>query len=382
MSDQLPEATRGDPSEKIGVAIVGCGWVAAFAHLPNIRRSRRCRLVAMVDRSEERLAFLSTKFPRTYVTSKVEDVFHDRSVEAIIVAAPPQFHARVILDYHLRPRHFDLSRSHAILGDYGSTFPEAGIGSSLNWYLGRDCNGCQPLISVVVPTYQRPDALQRCLRALTTQELPREHYEVIVIDDGRRSRSDDRQRSNLQPGSDPCPSSNQGPAAARNHGAQLARGRWLAFTDDDCAPRPSWLCILLGRLEQNPAALVGGQTLNALANNVYAQASQDLVDFLYDYFPRAVSLRPFLTSNNFAADRKRFLELGGFDASFPFAAAEDRDYSERWTTAGGSLSYAPDAKIEHFQVLTLKQFFLQHHRYGRGAARLARVRALRGDGRP
>ena len=84
-------------SEKIGVAIVGCGWIAAFAHLPNIRRSRRCRLVAMVDRSEERLAFLSTKFPRTYVTSKVEDVFHDRSVEAIIVAAPPQFHAEIAI---------------------------------------------------------------------------------------------------------------------------------------------------------------------------------------------------------------------------------------------------------------------------------------------
>lgn len=91
--------TRSDAaathSGRIGVAIVGCGWVAAFAHLPNIRRSRRCRLVAMVDRSEERLAFLSRTFPQTYVTSKVEDVFHDRSVEAIIVAAPPQFHAEI-----------------------------------------------------------------------------------------------------------------------------------------------------------------------------------------------------------------------------------------------------------------------------------------------
>jgi predicted dehydrogenase len=82
-------------SEKIGVAIVGCGWIAAFAHLPNICRSHRCRLVAMVDRSEERLAFLSAKFPRTYVTSKVGDVLHDPSVEAIIVAAPPQFHAEI-----------------------------------------------------------------------------------------------------------------------------------------------------------------------------------------------------------------------------------------------------------------------------------------------
>jgi predicted dehydrogenase len=51
----------------------------------------------MVDRSEERLALLSTKYPRTYVTRKVEDVFHDRLVEAIIVAAPPQFHAEIAI---------------------------------------------------------------------------------------------------------------------------------------------------------------------------------------------------------------------------------------------------------------------------------------------
>ena len=142
-------------------------------------------------------------------------------------------------------------------------------------------------------------------------------------------------------------------------------------------PGPLGFAYYSGDSRQNPAALVGGQTLNALASNFYAQASQDLVDFLYDYFPRAVSpLRPFLTSNNIAVERKRFLELGGFDASFPFAAAEDRDYSERWTAAGGSLVYEPEAKIEHFQDLTLKQFCTQHHTYGRGAARLSRVRAL------
>jgi glycosyltransferase involved in cell wall biosynthesis len=239
-----------------------------------------------------------------------------------------------------------------------------------------------PLISVVVPTHQRPNALRRCLCALTEQELPGEHYEVIVIDDG--SNPAVTVDKDLVRSLDPTVArqTNQGPAAARNHGARLARGRWLAFTDDDCAPRPTWLGALLRRLEQNPAALVGGQTLNGLVNNVYAQASQDLVDFLYEYFPRAVSLRPFFTSNNFAADRIRFLELGGFDVSFPFAAAEDRDCSERWAAAGGSLLYEPNAKIDHFQNLTLKKFFLQHHRYGRGAARLSRVRSLRGARRP
>ena len=63
-------------------------------------------------------------------------------LERMDVPAASATRLRVILDYHLRPRHLDLSRSHAILGDYGSTLPEAGIASSLNWYLGKDRNGC------------------------------------------------------------------------------------------------------------------------------------------------------------------------------------------------------------------------------------------------
>ncbi len=50
---------------------------------------------------------------------------------------------RMVLDHHLRPRELDLRRSHALLGDYGSTLPEAGITASLNWYLGQDRNGCR-----------------------------------------------------------------------------------------------------------------------------------------------------------------------------------------------------------------------------------------------
>jgi predicted dehydrogenase len=64
----------------------------------------------MVDRSEERLAFLSAKFPRTYVTSKVGDVLHDPSVEAIIVAAPPQFHAEISIAAFEADKHVYLEK--------------------------------------------------------------------------------------------------------------------------------------------------------------------------------------------------------------------------------------------------------------------------------
>jgi len=58
-------------------------------------------------------------------------------LERIDVPAASATRLRMVFDYHLRPRHLDLSRSHALLGDYGGTLPEAGIAASLNWYLGK-----------------------------------------------------------------------------------------------------------------------------------------------------------------------------------------------------------------------------------------------------
>src|SRR5262249_60796243 len=66
--------------------------------------------------------------------------------------------------------------------------------------------------TVIVPTRDRPAQLQGCLEALDRQDYP--SYEVVVVDDTR----------------------GEGPAAARNAGAERARGELLAFTDDACRP--------------------------------------------------------------------------------------------------------------------------------------------------
>jgi len=128
-----------------------------------------------------------------------------------------------------------------------------------------------------------------------------------------------------------------GPAAARNAGAAHAHGQFLAFTDDDCAPESGWLNHLAKGLRQNPAAAVGGRTLNALDDNVYSAASQWLIDYMYDYYNAAQPAPKFFTSNNLALPAAAFRELGGFDTSFPLAAGEDRELCDRWRFRGGEL---------------------------------------------
>jgi glycosyltransferase involved in cell wall biosynthesis len=237
------------------------------------------------------------------------------------------------------------------------------------------------LASVVIPTYNRPRQLAACLRALAAQRFPRERFEVVVVDDGSPSPLDDllaEHRPQLQVRL--LRQERQGPAAARNAGANAARGAILAFTDDDCRPHPDWLRVLTLRLSATPTAMVGGQTINALRDNPCAEASQILVSFIYDYYNRP-GRRFFFTSNNIAVARAGFLAVGGFDTRYPRAAAEDRDFCDRWQQAGFRMVYAPEAQIEHAHAMTLRGFWRQHLNYGRGAYHFHRGRAQRDEAR-
>src|SRR4051812_698513 len=103
-------------------------------------------------------------------------------------------------------------------------------------------------ISVVVPTYRRPELLRRCLDALLEQDIPPNRYEIIVCDDG----PDEATRKLVEataarvggrgPQIEYMPiTATQGPAGARNCGWQRARAPVVAFTDDDTIADRGWL---------------------------------------------------------------------------------------------------------------------------------------------
>jgi len=121
-----------------------------------------------------------------------------------------------------------------------------------------------PRISVVVPTYHRDDLLANCLQALLAQTLPRDAYEILVVDDGRSDdtgraveaiaeRNPDAQITYLRP------ESGRGPAVARNRGWRAARGELIAFTDDDTTPTADWLENGEREMQKFPWVAVGGR---------------------------------------------------------------------------------------------------------------------------
>lgn len=235
-------------------------------------------------------------------------------------------------------------------------------------------------VSVVIPTYNRSQALRRCLKAFEEQDFERNHFEIIVVDDGSPTPCaqavEDFQRT--------LPltllrQDNAGPATARNTGVTQARGKLLVFTDDDCVPRPDWLSQLAKSAESNPGAAIGGRTVNGLRDNAFSAASQRLVDYLYDYYsgPSAGGEQMF-TSNNLALPADRFRAMGGFPTEFSRAAAEDRELCDRWRHLGHGMNYEPAAAIEHYHHLNLTSFLRQHFNYGRGAYHFQQLRKARG----
>ncbi len=86
-----------------------------------------------------------------------------------------------------------------------------------------------PIITAIIPTYNSAEVVQRAIESIETQT--RKVDEIIVVDDG--SRDDTRALLGDRPGIRYAHQPNAGASAARNHGARLATGDWLAFLDAD-----------------------------------------------------------------------------------------------------------------------------------------------------
>lgn len=229
--------------------------------------------------------------------------------------------------------------------------------------------------TIVIPTRDRPRQLVACLDAVARLRFAPERFETIVVDDGGSAPLGPTVvEAVFSAGARIVHQPPSGPGAARNRGAEVARGEVVAFLDDDCAPNGTWLDELDQALAANPGAGVGGRTVNALPGNPYSSASQTLIDYLYAYYNRGAAPEPMFTTSNLALPRVEFLQIGGFDQRFSRAGGEDRELCLRWARSGREILYAPTAIVHHAHCLGLRTFLRQHFNYGRGAARFHRIR--------
>ncbi|HEU5063201.1 MAG TPA: glycosyltransferase [Solirubrobacterales bacterium] len=215
----------------------------------------------------------------------------------------------------------------------------------------------RPRISVVVPTRDRPEPLRRCLAALEGQTVP---VEIVVIEDTEA----------------------RGPAWARNEGARRARGEVVCFTDDDCAPFPSWAKSLAVPILEGRAQATAGPTHMAAGATSADLAWEAIVTYLQEQAAKPGTSSPgFAATANLACSRALLGRLP-FDESFPGAAGEDRDWAERAARQGAAPLLVPQALVLHRPGMRVRDFLRQQYRYGRGAARYRGAGRDRGFGSP
>ena len=223
--------------------------------------------------------------------------------------------------------------------------------------------------SIIIPTRNRPAALDRCLAAIWELNYPREDFEVLIADDGSDPPADAVVTHHASGGLPVvyirC--EGRGPARARNEALRRARAHYAAFTDDDCAPNSEWLTMFDQAYGESPNACLGGTVVDHPDNGVYGVASQLLVSFLYEDAEKNASGPRFFCSNNLAFPRDALIAMNEFDVNFPLATAEDRDLCARWASRDGDLQLIAGAVVRHRQQLGPLSFCRRHYRYGRGA---------------
>jgi mycofactocin system glycosyltransferase len=242
------------------------------------------------------------------------------------------------------------------------TFVQGGI---LTWEPVQ--NQDLPLVSVVIPVYNRPQEIQECLASVEALDYPADKIDVIVVDDGSRDHTAAvvRQfdvRLIVQP-------YNRGQSAARNTGVRAARAEIIAFLDSDCIAGPRWLRDLVPYFQDPRVALVGG-----FVDAYYREKRMDR----YEQACSALNMGPqqamgrgencvfYVPTCNMLVRKDLYLQAGGLDDRLQ--VGEDVDLCWRLMAAGHHLLYIPRGAVAHKHRNRLLPGLLRRFDYGTSEA--------------
>jgi GT2 family glycosyltransferase len=215
-----------------------------------------------------------------------------------------------------------------------------------------------PLISVIIPHLNQPDALRACLRSLDAQSLDRSQFEVVVVDNGSSSSPEPVVAEH--PGARLLEEAEPGPGPARNRGAREANGSILAFIDADCRAHPDWLRAARRALQSSDEDTVLGGDVQIWRSDTNVWTSIEAYESIFSYDQKAhIERRKFSGTGNLVLRRSTFEKVGPFRG---ITVAEDVDWGQRAAAAGIGLRYVQDMIVFHPARSSLQELFIQWDR--------------------
>lgn len=190
----------------------------------------------------------------------------------------------------------------------------------------------EPVLSVVIPTYSRPELVRRAVESVLAQQVSFP-FELVVVDDGGTPPASDALAAITDARLRVVRTTNGGPARARNTGMREARGKILGYMDDDCTAEPGWLQAAYDAFKGDVVMVQGPVAPPRPASP------------LQWHFCSTGVHRHDLSCNLFVV-RELALKIGGFDERFEMAAGEDFDFCQRMEKLG-DVEVAANARITH-----------------------------------
>jgi glycosyltransferase involved in cell wall biosynthesis len=229
------------------------------------------------------------------------------------------------------------------------------------------------ILTVVIPTRDKAELLDRTLAALAAQEAGRDDWEIVIVDDassdGTAALLRDWQHRLAARLRTVRPEHNLGRAGARNLGARHARGRFILFLDDDIVAPPDLLAAHLAELTAHEDAGTIGHAVTA----------PEVVDAPHFHYldTRAVAKLPvgaaparYFVTQNAAVPRREFLSVGGFDERFAGYGFEDMELGFRLEDAGVRFRALKHPVPQHVHHHTLAEYLAKKVECGRGSLQL------------
>jgi len=213
-------------------------------------------------------------------------------------------------------------------------------------------------VSIIIPTYNGSSRIGKCLNALLGKSAGRE-IEILVVNDGSTDHT--AVVIGQYPGVRLINQANAGPAAARNRGALEARGAIILFTDDDCVPEPDWLDAMLKPFA-DPDVVGAKGVYRTRQKAVAARFVQIEYEDKYRLMQGSSTI-DFIDTYSAAFVRDRFLEMDGYDISFPVACAEDVELSYRMAARKWKMVFVPDAVVYHTHPDTLSSYLKKKYKF-------------------
>lgn len=224
-----------------------------------------------------------------------------------------------------------------------------------------DCS--EPTVSVVVPVFNSGKTIAKCLDSLMRLNHPR--YEIIIVDDGSTDNTARICRGYNEITFVQLPRS--GASKARNVAIEMARGKFIAFTDGDCVVEEDWLTQLEKGFTSPEIAGVGGDQKcpeDDTKTGTTIHGFLKSVGFVADYVKTDAGMKE--TEHNPTCNgmyRKEVLEeVGGFNEDL--WPGEDVELDLKIRRRGYKLIYNPAASVAHYRPGTYRGFARMLYRYG------------------